>query len=250
MIETKDLEGHTESLEMSGERVSGIIGYGAQNGKLILTRDLVFPNFRIQPNDTHGSYCIRKAAAPGLFGAERFDKAQIGGFLTLYSHTGHASVKRSFYPSTTLSCFYEDLEIKAEKGDVTPVYEMTERLETKLACEGYLYVDRVADKKPVTVRQGGIFRVIFTYRAYFANEEPPFEKNALEKRLERVEEFLNECDLTTGDDVIDTEFAFAKIRAGESLFRTKKGLIHCPGGYAYYGAVWCNDQLEYAAPWF
>jgi hypothetical protein len=68
--------------------------------------------------------------------------------------------------------------------------------------------------------------------------------------MARVEELINECDLTTGDDVIDTEFAFAKIRAGESLFRTKKGLIHCPGGYSYYAAVWCNDQLEYAAPWF
>ena len=250
MTETKDLEGHNESLEMSGERVSGIVVYGAKDGKLILARDIVFPSFRIQPNDTHGSYCIRGIKSPGFLGPEVFDKAQLSGILTLYSHTDNAEIKRSFYPSTTLPCFYEDIKITARTGEVKPVYEKIERLETKLGCEGYVYVDRVADKNPVTVKAGDTFRVIFTYRAYFANENPPTEKNALEKRVARIEELLNVCDLTTGDDVIDTEFAFAKIRAGESIFKTKKGLIHCPGGYSYYGAVWCNDQLEYAAPWF
>ena len=250
VIGTKDLNGHTESLEMSGERVSGIVGYGASGGRLILTRDIVFPNFRIQPNDTHGSYCIRGIGSPDFLGAETFEKARISGILTLYSNTGSAKIKRSFYPSATLSCFYEDIEIIAESGGVTPVYEQEKRLETKLGCEGYFYVDRVADRRPATLKKGDDFRVIFTYRAYFANEDPPTETDALKKRMARVEELLGECDLTTGDDVIDTEFAFAKIRAGESIFRTKKGLIHCPGGYAYYGAVWCNDQLEYAAPWF
>ena len=250
MTETKDLEGHTESLEMSGEKVSGIIGYGAKAGRLFLKRDFVFPHFRIQPNDTHGSYAIKEAKAPDLLGAELFDKAQLSGILTLYSHTEHALIKRSFYPSTTLSCFYEDIEITAKTGEVTPAYKVTERLETRLACEGYLTLDRIADKKATKVKKGDTLRVLFTYRAYFANEKPPFEENVLAKRVARVEELLSECDLTTGDEVIDTEFAFAKIRAGESLFRTKKGLIHCPGGYAYYAAVWCNDQLEYAAPWF
>ena len=250
VTETRDLEGHTESLEMSGERVSGIVGYGASGGRLILTRDIVFPNFRIQPNDTHGSYCIRGIGSPDFLGAERFEKARLGGILTLYSNTDRAKIKRSFYPSTTLSCFYEDIEITAEADGVTPVYEYKKRLETKSGCKGYFYVDRVADKKPVTLKTGDTFRVIFTYRAYFANEDPPSEADALKKRMARVKELLDECDLTTGDDVIDTEFAFAKIRAGESLFRTQNGLIHCPGGYAYYGAVWCNDQLEYAAPWF
>lgn len=250
MIETKDLEGHNESLEMSGERVSGIVSYGAQNGKLRITRDIVFPSFRIQPNNTHGSYCIRGAELPEILGNESFDKAQISGILTVYSHTDSAVIKRSFYPSTTLACFYEDVEITAKNGDIKPCYEEVKRLETKLGCEGYIYVERVADKSSVAIKQGNTFRVIFTYRAYFANEIPPCETDALEKRKARIAELINECDLTTGDVVIDTEFAFAKIRAGESLFRTKKGLVHSPGGYAYYNAVWCNDQLEYAAPWF
>ena len=66
----------------------------------------------------------------------------------------------------------------------------------------------------------------------------------------RAEELMSQCDVTTGNEIVDTMFAFAKLRAGESLFRTEKGLIHCPGGMAFYAAIWCNDQCEYVAPWF
>ncbi len=250
MTETANLEGHNEFLEMSGECVSGIVTYGVQGGKLILSRDIVFPNFRIQPNNTYGSYCIKGVKSPQLVGDETFDKVQLSGVLTFYSHTDNALIKRSFYPSTTLPCFYEDIEITPTKEDVTLDFEQVKRLETRLGCEGYFYVEQVADKKPTKVTKGDTFRVIFNYRAYFANANPPFETGALEKRVARVEEIISQCDLTTGDDVIDTEFAFAKVRAAESLFRTKKGLVHSPGGYTYYAAVWCNDQLEYAAPWF
>ena len=44
-------------------------------------------------------------------------------------------------------------------------------------------------------------------------------------------------------------FHFAKLRAGESIFRTRNGDVHSPGGTSYYAAVWCNDQAEYAGPW-
>ncbi len=250
MTETYNLEGHCEFFEMSGEAVSGIVNYGVLDGSLKLTRDIVFPSFRIQPNNTYGSYCIKGINSPEIFYHEAFDKAQISGILTFYSHTDTALIKRTFYPSTMLPCFYEDIEITATADDVTLSFEEVKRLETRLGCEGYFYVERVADKKPARLKKNDTFHIIFTYRAYFANENPPFETEALEKRMARIEEIISECDLTTGDDYIDTEFAFAKIRAAESLFRTKKGIIHSPGGYTYYAGIWCNDQLEYAAPWF
>jgi hypothetical protein len=45
-------------------------------------------------------------------------------------------------------------------------------------------------------------------------------------------------------------FAFAKIRTSESIFDTKGGLMHGPGGEAYYAAIWANDQAEYVGPFF
>jgi hypothetical protein len=50
--------------------------------------------------------------------------------------------------------------------------------------------------------------------------------------------------------VLNTAFAFAKIRAAESIYLTKGGLMHGPGGGRYYAAIWANDQAEYANPFF
>ena len=56
--------------------------------------------------------------------------------------------------------------------------------------------------------------------------------------------------LETPDPVLDKAFAFAKVRATESIFATKGGLMHGPGGGRYYAAIWANDQAEYANPFF
>lgn len=56
--------------------------------------------------------------------------------------------------------------------------------------------------------------------------------------------------LETPDTVLNEMFRFAKIRASESIFRTKGGLMHGPGGESYYAAIWANDQAEYINPFF
>lgn len=56
--------------------------------------------------------------------------------------------------------------------------------------------------------------------------------------------------LDTPDPVLNRMFAFAKLRGAESIYRTKGGLMHGPGGEAYYAAVWANDQAEYINPFF
>ena len=50
--------------------------------------------------------------------------------------------------------------------------------------------------------------------------------------------------------MLNKAFAFAKVRATESIFATKGGLMHGPGGGRYYAAIWANDQAEYANPFF
>ena len=69
-------------------------------------------------------------------------------------------------------------------------------------------------------------------------------------RRERVDSFLSKLRLETPDPVLNTAFAFAKIRTTESIYETKGGLMHGPGGGAYYAAIWANDQAEYANPFF
>lgn len=50
--------------------------------------------------------------------------------------------------------------------------------------------------------------------------------------------------------VLNRAFDFALLRAAESLFETKMGLVHSPGGGRYYGGIWNNDQAEYSGPLF
>ena len=45
-------------------------------------------------------------------------------------------------------------------------------------------------------------------------------------------------------------FSFAKIRGSESIYKTKGGYMHGPGGESYYAAIWANDQAEYINPFF
>jgi len=56
--------------------------------------------------------------------------------------------------------------------------------------------------------------------------------------------------LETPNAIINNEFAFAKIRAAESIYKTKGGMMHGPGGESYYAAIWANDQAEYINPFF
>jgi len=65
-----------------------------------------------------------------------------------------------------------------------------------------------------------------------------------------VTEWQNELVLETPDPILDRAFAFAKIRASESIFKTAGGYLHGPGGGAYYAAIWANDQAEYVGPFF
>jgi hypothetical protein len=58
---------HQDHIEMSGKRVSVIVGYGVrEDGSLVLTRRVAFPSLRTLPNDKSGtlSYVFGEDATP------------------------------------------------------------------------------------------------------------------------------------------------------------------------------------------
>jgi hypothetical protein len=73
------------------------------------------------------------------------------------------------------------------------------------------------------------------------------EEKAREKRINTI---LSSLQLQTPDTLLNAAFAFAKIRGTESIYKTKAGYLHSPGGLAYYAAIWANDQAEYISPFF
>jgi hypothetical protein len=134
--------------------------------------------------------------------------------------------------------------------------ENTQKIVRTSAARGvageYLISAEVVDAGAKTLRPGESvsFAIAFTAREA-AIAKPAIDVKAEEKaRRDRVESFLSKLRLETPDPVLNTEFAFAKIRTTESIYETKGGLMHGPGGGAYYAAIWANDQAEYTNPFF
>ncbi len=94
------------------------------------------------------------------------------------------------------------------------------------------------------------FALAITARKAAAPELPIDAEREERARRDRVDSILSKLRLETPDPVLNTAFAFAKIRTTESIYQTKGGLMHGPGGGAYYAAIWANDQAEYANPFF
>mgnify|MGYP004639696705 CR=1 FL=1 len=256
-IVSYDFLNHKDDIEMSGEQVSAVITYKAdENNNVSFGREIFYPMIRTHPDVTQSSYrAVDNDFAATFFGEEKFVKAEINGVLSVFTETDECEIVHRFFPSLTEKIFYEMIEVKAKKDGVRVSSSRYKKVDTLFACEGRAYTERVCrefaeGETCKTLSSGESITLLFAYSARFYNQPIPSEENPFEKRVARVNELLSECDLTTGDDVIDTMFAFAKIRVGESIYRTRKGRVNSPGGTNYYAAIWCNDQSEYSTPWF
>ena len=259
---------HQDQIEMSGRKVSLILTYGVrENGSLSLSRQVVFPTLRTVPNDTHASlsYTFADDAAPRFFiggrlvAAEVVSAVHIRGMVTIESAPGRGGValRRTIFPSTTGPLVVEKYTFTNRGSrDVTVEVERTQKTVRTSAARGvtgeYIISAEVLDPGIRTLKPGESvsFSTAFTAREAAA-PKPAVDVEAEEKaRRDRIESFLSKLRLETPDAVLNTEFAFAKIRTTESIYETKGGLMHGPGGGAYYAAIWANDQAEYADPFF
>ena len=106
-IASADFEGHSDHIEMSGEKVSGVITYSVKDEVPSFRRQFAYPMVRIQPNNTHGTYQPESSAPPVVFEEkERFIRVELDGVLSVYSQAGDLKITRRFFPSTTHPVFY------------------------------------------------------------------------------------------------------------------------------------------------
>lgn len=256
---------HRDNLEMSGLAASVIVSYGADETKrLFLSRHCVFPTLRTIPNDTHASFQLDiepEKIPPIYFDGKIFPEYAkrffIDGVLTCVSSTEKGIfIERCFYPASDSRCAIERVSLINHSG--SPVSVEIPRPNTVVDSYGRgtkgVYIVEVSHDFKNTARlepgEKSVFHIFYTART--ANEPLalPDGENELFLRRTRIRQLVEPLTLDTGDAVLDTMFRFAKIRAGESIFKTWGGLMHSPGGQAYYAATWCNDQAEYAGPWF
>lgn len=254
---------HEDHIEMSGLRTSLIIRYGVGiNGELILKRHPVWPSLRMIPNNTHASFQmdIEENILPyfesdGMILQELPEQISLDGVLCIQSRSNIGiSVKREIFPCVEAKAFMEKITlINSSPSTVKIQIKNNGKASYARGCNGvYIVESRLSPADELLLAAGAEQVLSLTVSARIANEpSKSFDVNAeLLRRKARVSEITSPMILETGVPEIDKAFHFAKIRAGESIFQTRGGLIHSPGGKAFYAASWCNDQVEYAGPYF
>ncbi len=272
---------HTDHIEMSGEKISLWVQYGVDtSGRSMLDRTMVFPTFRLLPVRTIASmmYNVTDGDLPrflindrlfkgGVYNAsvstdqvEKVTSITQKGVMDMYSFIGRDSsiqLHRTLFPSVDKPVAIEKW-IFTNAGKKASKVEMEYlRREVRPAAERstpvtHSFIISTLNEGIKELQPGQSTEFVIVYQATDANN-PLIQVNAnaeLKARQDRVQQFLSLLQLETPDPILNTAFAFAKIRATESIYKTKGGYLHGPGGLRYYAAIWANDQAEYINPFF
>lgn len=255
---------HEDKVEMSGLRVSAIIRYGVNEaGELAIRRKVVWPMLRTIPNDTHASlihdypaFAMPQFKVNGSkANEERPQRIVFDGILTIDSQIKDGiSIRRKLFPAVEAPALQETIVFLNETNS-SVIIEVDSSTYTARSrgIYGIYAMETIVDTVGQFTLMPGESKEIgisFVGRVWTEKLSPisPAEEEA--RRRERINALRNRLQLVTPDHGLNQMFEFAKLRAAESIFSTKSGLLHSPGGGSYYAAVWTNDQIEYAAPFF
>ncbi len=272
---------HDDHLEMSGQQLSVVLRYGVDEKKRFhLNRTLVFPMLRMKPNKTQNSLKQRiEVNIPALvtvdeqtllneevcnitFNGTMRVESSFGYVYRRKEQKGAVQLTRILYPSVKAAHYYEEYIFKNNSSnsitlripDVHIVYTTPEeagvygtyRIETLLSKKGTFVLKPDETLDLYAVFSGG-------KQSDLAMREDSLSAIIRDERTERetlIYQWWEKLVLDTPDRILNRMFAFAKLRAAESIYLTKGGLMHGPGGESYYAAIWANDQAEYINPFF
>ena len=264
---------HDDRIEASGEQLSTVLRYDVDaQGAFHINRSVVWPMLRTIPNNTHASLTLRFDFDPiptveldgRKLSGEKTQTIALDGVLTVlgrFDRDGKPAlqVERKFFPSTTKPFLCERFAFRnlsdADVKLVVPEYRRELKTDADKGFYGaYSIVEKSAGALDLALAPGATAQYDLSIQGFAVDKgeselEPDFdaEENA---RRAFVQEMWSNLVLETPEPILDRAFAFAKIRASESIYRTKGGLMHGPGGESYYAALWANDQAEYVNPFF
>ena len=260
---------HSDHIEMSGLQVSTVVRYGVDaNGAFLLNRGMVWPLLRTIPNNTHASLMRKMGWNPlenVLVGnaqlREQVQSISLDGTMTVRSlcpvRGGEVELTRVLFPSTSLPAFCEKYTLKNLGDKPVPVEASNVRSEILTPKERgvagtYHLIQTLSGGFSRQLQPGEEVSFYVTTAGFKEGETevvPDVEKE-LQARKSLIQTFWSSLVFDSPDPVINTMFAFAKIRGAESIYQTAGGLMHGPGGESYYAAIWANDQAEYINPFF
>ena len=263
---------HQDHIEMGGKRVAVVLRYGVNaDGEFELNKSMVWPMLRTIPNNTHG--CLMRRFDWNPLDAMTINKRSLEEQVRSITLNGTMEVisdinlgknnslllKRTYFPSTELPSLFEVYEFtntgkKVVSLEMADINDLVTTNQAKGVDGSYNICFTASSGGTIELAPGKSFTYAASISAYKSSEKKlsPTDRYAeeLEKRKEIVDEWMENLVLETPDPIINGMFAFSKIRACESIYETKGGPMHGPGGESYYAAIWANDQAEYINPYF
>lgn len=253
---------HADHVEMSGQKVSVIIHYNVDEEKrLTLTREVIFPMLRLRKDDVRG-YLRRNfgsEAEPILsidgvaWKPERVSKIKLKGVweCDYYRSPNGVIVNRTIIPDLDDEAIRELWTVynfSPEDKVIRLTYpELDETVEGIYGAYKIELSHIGANERIIKPKHFAMFQWDITASVAGKDDDRIIMPIPLFQKAKWNYDYLQ---LNTPDPILNTAFQFAKMRTAESVFNTKMGLVHSPGGGRYYGGIWANDQAEYAGPFF
>jgi hypothetical protein len=258
---------YSDHIEMSGKFISAVVRYSVNaDQSLIVQRDLVWPMLRTIPNNTHASLIrsftidvVKMISVNKRLIQKEFVKGiTLNGKLIVESTLNdNLRLVRTLFPSTDLPLFGEEYELtNTGTKEITVEIPNVSILSNTKAGDGvegsYAIAIKTYNAGAVTIQPQESIKFYLSFSG--TKEGQDFSSVVMADELNKRNGLLSQLSqnliLETPDEILNRMFAFAKIRAAESIFQTKGGPMHGPGGLSYYAAIWANDQAEYINPFF
>jgi len=255
---------HTDRIEFAGRKVAVIIKYGINEKKeLVLNKNVFYPELRTIPNDTHATLEIEYTTKSMLhFTIDNKATAEypcdfsIDGILKSYTNDEDKKVRitRSMFPSINERAYIEHVTVmNISDKNVDVASDNYCEVDYSRGTKGVYVMEIKSSGDAATLKPGEYTSFDTVYTGRILNEILPKIDGTIElkKRVEYVEDMFNKSlVLETSNQEMNCEFNYSKLRITESIFDTLSGPMHGPGGGRYYAAIWTNDEIEYAAPFF
>ena len=255
---------HGDFIEQGGLRCGQVVDYHVDGARrLRIKRGVVWPCLRVIPNDTTGSFIRRygSEAEPAVsvdgapIGPVVVDRVVLDGTLRILGRVGaDFAVTRCTFPSPERRCAIDRWTLRnaGTNSATVTVAPLTLRKDVpgpygsnhcEVTCTGMGATTLAPDQELS-------FAVLF--RAWLDGERPDSVDVVADEagRRAHVAALQRDLRLETPVPEFDRAFAFCKLRVAEAINATRGGMMLAPGGLTYYAAVWCNDNVEYAGPFF
>ncbi len=260
---------HEDFIEQGGRRVGQKVWYEISAERVLtVKRGVVWPSLRIPPFENYCdqtfSFLVKHYGAevePRItvdgkeLGALKVSEVKLDGTLSFVGTADPLTVQRVTFPAF-------------DKYTAVDRWTVTNPGKTRVAINiaplalsenstsgpyGVNIMEVTSDAPATATLEPG---KSLTFSIYFSGRQvdSPAENMAGtdEEKLRRqfIDKLNSSLILETPDAMLNRAFTFAKWRVAEAMNDTRGGLMLAPGNLRYYAAVWCNDNVEYAGPFF